>query len=110
MATPKEISEEQFKELWYKLLNKATKLRAKHGSKNTCFWFSAAFDPCGMVQPRRSWKGRTPDKIDHFTKIPCDEYCKESLPVATCIVTILQSGERKYYICHHRVGNCPWKV
>jgi hypothetical protein len=105
MATPKEVSWQVYWEAWARCKEKSFKLSKKAGREyEFTYWFSTASIPCsGGVT--KAWYKNEMYRINHFTTIPCDSYCKEKLPTATCFARI----DNKHYICHHKVGNCPWK-
>jgi hypothetical protein len=108
MATPREITQEEYERLYAKLLHKASKSAksALREPEDWSYWFSVAFEPCSGEVRTTDWKYGTPRSGTHFTSIPCDEYCFEKLPVATCLI---HAHDDKYYTCCHKVGNCPWK-
>jgi hypothetical protein len=107
MVTPKEISAKEWVELYNKYYVKACRYeKAANRTESTSYWFSSAFKPCSGYIKTTNWKYYSPEIIRHFTHTPCDEYCSEKLPMAACLV---KSYEGKFYYCHHKVGNCPWK-
>ena len=108
MATPKEISAEQFGTLYWNMLTKAEWLAEKAGRPgDVAYWFSHAFSPLTISIKTGHWKGRSPTSILHSTNIPCDSYDPDHLPMATCLVYFEHTS--KYYTCRHKVGDCPWK-
>jgi len=71
------------------------------------YWFSPIFQPYNTNTNYRMWRHRSPEIIMHFTAQPCNTYCQDKLPMATCLV---KDTEGKYWTCRHKVGNCPWKI
>lgn len=108
MATPREITFKEFNKIYNRLFCKAIKLsKLARRDEEIAYWFSSAFKPCSGEVHTTNWKYQSPNSIDHYTSIPCDEYCSEKMPMATCLI---QTHNGKFYTCRHKVGNCPWKV
>ena len=110
MTTPRKITQAEYLRIRRRLINKAFALSKKACGtvERNAYWLSAAFKPCSGADNFRQtgWKVYSPQRIHHFTSTPCNEYCEEKLPMATCLY---QSQDDEYYTCRHKVGNCPWK-
>lgn len=108
MATPREITKQEYE----KISIRCTKASMKYARKanrqyENAYWFSGSFSPCSGEVRAMIWKGAKPRITYHLTTTPCDKYCSEKLPMATCLI---HTHDDKFYTCRHKVGNCPWKA
>ena len=111
MAKPKKISEKEYIRKWDSLLHRASRLTKKFvGVQDSSYFFSASFDSCsGGINESKKLQVNV-NKIRHFTKISCNDYCQDNLPMASCLCTTGEGYAFTYWFTIHRVGNCPWKV
>ena len=111
MAKPKKISEEEYRRMYDSFLHRAFRLAKKYTSKiEPSYFFSSSFGPClGGINKNKKLQIKVKN-IGHFTKIPCNDYCQDNLPMASCLCTTEEGYAFTYWFTIHKVGNCPWKV
>ena len=118
MAKPKEITAEKYGELYKKYYKKAEENASAAGLPGyEAYWFSVSFSPYTLTIKQTGYKnGVWPHRIHHYTRQPCNKFCQKKLPMATCLIIQKEYDQstndyrQKFYVCRHKVGNCPWKV
>ena len=116
---PKEISREEFIDIYKTLENKTVELSEKYFGSDNAYWqwqvghfISHEYTTCFYLSKNKIPKSfRTCKKdgiytIIHFLPKPCDQVKMTCKIEAICLCTT-QDG--KYYLHSHRVGRCPWK-
>ena len=111
MAKPKKISEKEYIRKYDSFLHHAFRLTKKFGGvQDSSYFFSASFDSCsGGINENKELQINV-NKIRHFTKVPCIDYCQDNLPMASCLCATEEDYVFTCWFAIHKVGNCPWKV
>jgi len=111
MAKPKKISEKEYIRKYDSFLLRAFRLGKKFVRRDdSSYFFSASFGSCsGGINENKKLQNNV-NKINHFTKISCNDYCQDNLPMASCLCTTGEGYAFTYWFTIHKVGNCPWKV
>ena len=112
MAKPKKISEKEYIRKYDSFLNRAYRLAKGYNMSrhDSSYFFSTSFDSCsGGINENKELQINV-KKLKHFTKISCNDYCQDNLPMASCLCTTEEGFAFTYWFTIHKVGNCPWKV
>ena len=111
MAKPKKISEEEYERKWDSFLHRAYKLgKGCVHEKDSSYFFSSSFDSCSGGINKNKELQKNVNELKHFTKISCNDYCQDNLPMASCLCATGKDYALTYWFTIHKVGNCPWKV